>query len=85
MIPLKPGDVLFFNPKEPHCVSSRCDNNDDIFCMSLYLKSDNIGKNDNSCPLTPNEETLVRETNRLNKVNICVYLINMYQITYDQY
>ena len=61
VIPLRPGDVLFFNPKEPHCVSSRCNNNDNIFCMSLYLKSDNIGKNDNSLPLTHNEEALVRK------------------------
>ena len=43
-IPLRPGDVLFFNPTEEHCISSRCCNNDDIYCMSLYLKSDNIGR-----------------------------------------
>ena len=58
-IPLRPGDILFFNPKEPHCVSSRCDNDDEIFCVSLYLKSANIGKNDNSMSLTPNQVALL--------------------------
>ena len=35
-IPIRPGDVLFFNPQEPHCVSSCCDNADHIYCLSLY-------------------------------------------------
>ena len=51
-IPLKPGDVLFFDPKEPHMISSRCRNDDDIYCLSFYLKSNLIGGNDNSMPLT---------------------------------
>ena len=60
-IPLRPGDILFFNPKEPHCVSSRCDNNEEICCMSLYLKSANIGKNDNSMSLTPDQVALLSQ------------------------
>ena len=63
-IPLRPGDVLFFNPQEDHCVSSRCNNDDDIYCMSLYFKSNLIGKNNNSLPLTNEEEFLVEEFNR---------------------
>ena len=55
-VPLRPGDVLFFNPQEPHCISSRVDNNDKIYCVSLYLKSDNLGLNDNSKPLTKDQE-----------------------------
>ena len=66
-IPLRPGDVLFFNPKEEHCISSRCDNKDDIYCMSLYLKSDNIGLNDNSIPLSQTEELLLNQYNTLKK------------------
>lgn len=62
-IPLRPGDVLFFNPKEEHCISSRCDNADEIYCMSLYLKSDNIGLNDNSIPLSQTEELLLNQYN----------------------
>lgn len=65
VIPMRPGDILFFNPKEPHCVSSRCNNHDNIYCMSLYLKSDNIGKNDNSLPLTDNQEELFRKYNKV--------------------
>ena len=55
-VPLRPGDVLFFNPQEQHMVSSRCDNGDDIYCVSLYLKSDNMGKNDNSMELNSYEQ-----------------------------
>jgi len=62
-IPLRPGDVLFFNPKEEHCISSRCDNTDEIYCMSLYLKSDNIGLNDNSIPLSQTQELLLNQYN----------------------
>jgi hypothetical protein len=58
-VPLQPGDILFFNPKEPHCVSSRCRNSDNIHCLSLYLKSTNIGLNDNGKVLTPEEETML--------------------------
>ena len=62
-IPLRPGDVLFFNPLEEHCISSRCCNDDDIYCLSLYLKSDNIGLNDNSKELTPQQEYLLNVYN----------------------
>jgi len=57
-IPLRPGDVLLFNPMEPHCVSSRCRNEDSIFCVSLYMKSANLGHNNNSMPLTDDEKSL---------------------------
>ncbi len=57
-IPLRPGDVLFFNPTEPHCVSSRVQNADDIYCVSLYLNSDNIGKHDNGIDISPYEQQL---------------------------
>ena len=57
------ADVLFFNPQEPHCVSSRCGNADHIYCMSLYFKSDNIGENDNKLALkgSESEEILLDE------------------------
>ena len=60
-IPLRPGNVLFFNPQEDHCISSRCDNDDEIYVMSLYFKSANIGKNNNSLPLTAAEEFMVQQ------------------------
>ena len=62
-MPLCPGEVLFFNPLEEHCISSRCCNDDDIYCISLYLKSDNIGLNDNSKQLTPQQELLLNVYN----------------------
>jgi hypothetical protein len=57
-IPLCPGDVLFFNPNVPYCVSSCVQNADDIYCLSLYLKSDNIAKHDNGIDIPPYEEQL---------------------------
>ena len=60
-VPIKPGDVLFFNPQEPHCVSSRCTHSDSIYCTSLYIKSANLGLNNNSLPLLPVETALLRE------------------------
>ena len=58
-IPLRPGDVLFFNPEEPHCISSCNNEEDEIYCVSLYLKSDNIGQNNNSKELSPNKESFL--------------------------
>lgn len=55
-IPLRPGDVLFFNPQQPHCISSRFDNKDKIYCTSLYLKADNLGQNNNKMPLTTDQD-----------------------------
>ena len=63
-LPLRPGDVLFFNPREPHCISSRCKNEDDIYCVSLYIKSDSIGLNDNSRELEKEEEQLLHHYNK---------------------
>ena len=58
-IPLRPGDVLFFNPNEPHCVSSRAKNEHDIYCVSLYLKSSNIGLNNNGQSLSKHEDVIL--------------------------
>jgi hypothetical protein len=66
-IPLRPGDVLFFNPKEPHCISSRSCNDDNIYNLSLYMKSTNLGLNDNGKALLPAEEKLLSQYNALYK------------------
>ena len=58
-IPLKVGDVLFFNPNEPHCITSRIMETDHIYCVSLYLKSATIGLNDNSIPLTDYQKSVL--------------------------
>ena len=62
-VPLWPGDVLFFNLNKSHCVSSCCDNTDEIYCLSLYLKSDNLGLNNNSKKLLPMEKYLFGRAN----------------------
>ena len=57
-IPLRPGDILFFNPNEPHAVSSRKNGDNDVYCLSLYLKSSLMGLNDNSIRLSYEEKVL---------------------------
>ena len=36
-VPLQPGDFLLFNALIPHCVSSRCRQDNDIFSIAMYL------------------------------------------------
>jgi hypothetical protein len=53
-VALRPGDTLLFNQQYQHCISS-CTSlyeNEDVFCLLLYLKSAIVGKNDNSIPLS---------------------------------
>ena len=52
------GDVLLFNPTEPHCVSSRCRNNEDVYCLSSYVKSAVVSSNDNEQIVTGEIERL---------------------------
>ena len=60
-IPLRPGDVLIINHLEPHSVSSRCYESDELFCFSAYLKSSIVGLHDNKLELHPVEKTLAKE------------------------
>jgi hypothetical protein len=54
-VPLKPGDFLLFNAMEYHCVSSRCFDDMELFCISSYLKTAVVGGNDNSRILSQRE------------------------------
>jgi hypothetical protein len=56
-VALRLGDMLIFNPLYHHCLSSRTSLYEahDVFCLSLYLKTAVVGKNDNSLPLTETE------------------------------
>ena len=65
-VPLRPGDILFFYPLEPHCVSSRCKNMDELYIISLYMKTANLGLNDNSKELLPKENDVLDEYNKVN-------------------
>lgn len=60
-IPLRPGDLLFFDPSEYHMISSRCKDKDEIYCVSFYLKSNLIGGNDNSLPLNKKQKKHLTE------------------------
>lgn len=52
-IPMRPGDFLLFNARIPHCISSRCEMNHKIMCISMFLKTAVVSLNNNSIPLTP--------------------------------
>jgi hypothetical protein len=60
-VALRPGDMLIFNPKYHHCLSSRTSayENKNVFSLSLYLKSAVVGKNDNTIPLKKAEIELL--------------------------
>jgi hypothetical protein len=54
-VPLRPGDFLLINALEPHCLSSRCRDDYNLFAVSSYLKTAVVGCNDNSKPLSMEE------------------------------
>ncbi len=47
-VALRPGDFLLFNHQELHSISSHCRSEDEIFCISSYLKMGVVGLNGNS-------------------------------------
>jgi hypothetical protein len=57
-VPLRPGDVIVFNPREPHCLSSQLRPEKQCYAVGMYLKTAIVGLNDNSLPLTPAQERL---------------------------
>ena len=58
---IRPGDLLVFNPSEPHTVSSRCDKDDEVYCLTTYLKTVVVGLNDNRIELTPLQNDLCKK------------------------
>jgi len=65
-VALRPGDILIFNPREYHAVSSHCNQDDGIYCVSMYLKTAVVSLNDNSIPLTA-EQVLLHNTYKKRK------------------
>ncbi len=55
-VAMRPGDILVFNPREHHSVSSRCTHEHDIYFTAMYLKSAVVSLNDNTIPLTSEQE-----------------------------
>ena len=64
-VALWPYDMLIFNARQRHCVSSitdyYVDEKRDIYCLSFYLKSNVIEGNDNSELCTPLQNQLATE------------------------
>jgi len=54
-VPLRPGDYLMFNALVPHCVSSRCNNRDQVIVLSMYLKTSIVGMNNNDLEVTSSQ------------------------------
>ncbi len=48
-VALRPGDILFFNPLHHHCLSQRTSEyrNEEVYVTSFYVKSSEMGGNDN--------------------------------------
>ena len=59
-VPLRPGDFLLVNALEYHCLSSRCAEEQNLFCVSSYLKTAVVGGNDNSKILSNEEDKCMR-------------------------
>ena len=45
--------------QEPHAVSSRCQVNAKVYCVSIHLKTAIVGLNDNIIDLTPMQQSLM--------------------------
>ena len=65
-VALRHGDVIFFNPLEAHCISSKAVDRD-ILCASLYCKTAQVGLNCNSIPLS-NGVKLQLKQNKLDSM-----------------
>ena len=63
-VPLRPDDDLIFNPMEEHALSSRCDNETEVYTISLYLKTAVVGMNENDVQLTPSLEMLLNQLSK---------------------
>ncbi len=56
--PFSPGDFLLFNSLIPHCILSWWKLDDNVMCVSKYLKLSAVGMNNNSLSLTSEQEVL---------------------------
>ena len=59
-VALRPGDMLIFNPCEEHAISSRCDNREQTYSISFYLKTAIVGLNNNNQQLTTHQMNILK-------------------------
>ena len=64
---LRSGDMLLFNPKIPHCVSSRVDGSKDVHCTSFCLKAALASGKDNQQKLTCGQWLMAAECEKVRK------------------
>jgi hypothetical protein len=57
-VAMRPLDLILFDATEPHCISSG-KTDGDFFCISFYLSTLLVGKNNNSLPLTEMEKFIL--------------------------
>jgi hypothetical protein len=64
-VPLCPGGFLLFNALIPHCILSQCKQTDNIYCVSMYLKSAIVGMNNNLMHLTTKQAILSKRYQKI--------------------
>ena len=65
-VPLCPGDYFMFNALIPHCISSRCNMEDEIMCTSVYLKTAVVGMHNNALELTEKQSQIANKLHPSN-------------------
>ena len=72
-VPLCPGDYFIFNALIPHCISSRCNMEDDIMCTSVYLKTTIVGVHNNDLKLTHKQSQVAHQLYPNSHKWLCIY------------
>jgi hypothetical protein len=60
-VPLRPGDYFMFNALIPHCISSRCNLEDEVMVTSVYLKTAIVGMHNNALELTEKQSQIANK------------------------
>ena len=64
---MRHGDFLIFNSSIPHCISTRCREEDNVIAVTMYLKTAVVGLNNNSIPLTTQQVLLSEKYREMSK------------------
>lgn len=67
-IALRDGDILLFNPRLPHCISTRVDGTKEAYCCGMYMKTRVVSGNSNREEVSAEELVLSGEMLRLMKM-----------------
>ena len=75
-VTLRPGDYFMFNALILHCISSRCNTEDEIMCTSVYLKTTIVGMHNNALELTEKQSQIVQKVHLSKNKWISSYFFN---------